>query len=163
MLKTEFHGPNYMRPPPDLIDGEEEYEVESILKSRRYGRGCKVQYLIKWRGYADSDNEWVNWDDVHADKALEEFKWCQPQAITHIRRAMLEAQDTTPQSMSSDALCAALPYANLEGPIPYNRPSNDATTGSGCPITETHDPNTTPTVGSGYLPTKAHRHAVTLR
>jgi hypothetical protein len=33
-IETEFHGPNYMRPPPDLIDGEEEYEVESILKSR---------------------------------------------------------------------------------------------------------------------------------
>jgi hypothetical protein len=41
-VETDFHGPNYMRPPPDLIDGEEEYEVKSILKSRRYGRGRNV-------------------------------------------------------------------------------------------------------------------------
>jgi hypothetical protein len=53
-IETDFHGPNYTRPPPDLIDGEEEYEVESILKSRRYGRGRKVQYLVKWKGYTDS-------------------------------------------------------------------------------------------------------------
>jgi hypothetical protein len=73
-IETDFHGPNYMRPPPDLINGEEEYEVESILRSWKYGRGCKIQYLVKWKGYPDSDNEWVNWDDMHADEALEEFK-----------------------------------------------------------------------------------------
>jgi hypothetical protein len=91
-IKTEFHSPNYMRPPPDLIDGEEEYEVESILKSRHYRRGCKVQYLVKWKGYADSDNEWVDWDNMHADEALEEFRRQQPQASTHIRRATNEGE-----------------------------------------------------------------------
>jgi hypothetical protein len=25
------HSPNFTRPPPDLIDGEEEYEVERII------------------------------------------------------------------------------------------------------------------------------------
>jgi hypothetical protein len=73
-VETEFHSPNYTRPPPDLIDGEEEYKVKSILESRRHGRGGKVQYLVKWKGYTDSNNKWVNWDDMHADKALEEFK-----------------------------------------------------------------------------------------
>jgi hypothetical protein len=29
-LKTTVHGPNYTKPPPDLIEGEEEYEVERI-------------------------------------------------------------------------------------------------------------------------------------
>jgi hypothetical protein len=51
IYRNGLPGPNYTRPPPDLIDGEEEYEVESILKSRRYGRGRKVQYLVKWKGY----------------------------------------------------------------------------------------------------------------
>ncbi len=32
--KTITHGPNYSRPPPDLIDKEEEYEIEKILDSR---------------------------------------------------------------------------------------------------------------------------------
>ena len=29
-IETPEHGPNYSRPPPDLIEGTEEYEVESI-------------------------------------------------------------------------------------------------------------------------------------
>ncbi len=30
-----LHGTNYTRPPPDLIEGEAEYEVEQILNARR--------------------------------------------------------------------------------------------------------------------------------
>ena len=55
--ETAFHGPNYMRPPLDLIDNEEEYEVEQILDLRIQGCNCKVQYLVKWVGYPDSDNQ----------------------------------------------------------------------------------------------------------
>jgi hypothetical protein len=29
-VKTDEHGPNYMRPPPDMIEGEEQYKVEAI-------------------------------------------------------------------------------------------------------------------------------------
>ena len=32
-----IHGANYLHPPPDLIDGEEEYEVEHVLAKRRIG------------------------------------------------------------------------------------------------------------------------------
>ena len=32
-----IHGTNYLCPPPDLIDGEEEYEVEYVLAKRRTG------------------------------------------------------------------------------------------------------------------------------
>jgi hypothetical protein len=152
-IETDFHGPNYTRPPPDLIDGEEEYEVESILKSRRYGRGRKVQYLVKWKGYTDSDNEWVNWDDMHADEALNEFRQRQPQAPTHIRRAVDEVESTTHQ-MSTDAFCAALPYAELEGPLPYDGPSIAATY---------NDPDASATVGSGHSPAKTRRHAAWVR
>jgi hypothetical protein len=152
-IETEFHGPNYTRPPPDLVDGEEEYEVKSILKSRHHGRGCKVQYLVKWKGYSKSDNEWVNWDDMHADEALEEFKWRQPRAITHIRRAVNEMESTTNQHMSSDAFCTALPYAELEGLLPYDGPAVAAT------IRANRDPDTGATVGSGYSPVKSSRHA----
>jgi hypothetical protein len=152
-VETDFHSPNYTRPPPDLINGEEEYEVEKILKSRHYGRGRKVQYLVKWKGYTDSDNEWVNWDDMHADEALAEFKQRQPQAITHIRRAINKVESTTHQ-MTSNALCAALPYAELEGPIPYDGPTIAATY---------NDPNASATVGSGYLPAETRRREAWVR
>jgi hypothetical protein len=82
-IETEFHGPNYTRPPPDLVQGAEEYEVETILDSRRHGRGHKIQYLVKWKGYPNSDNEWVNWNDMHADQALEEFRQHNPSSVVH--------------------------------------------------------------------------------
>jgi hypothetical protein len=95
-IETDFHGPNYTRPPPDLINDEEEYEVEQVLSSRRHGRGRKVQYLVKWKGYPDSDNEWVNWDDMHAEEALEDFRKQNPRAITHIRRTQSTEKSQPP-------------------------------------------------------------------
>src|SRR5229473_5823297 len=29
--ETTTHGPNYLRPPPDLIEGEEEYKVKKVI------------------------------------------------------------------------------------------------------------------------------------
>jgi len=46
--ETTAHGPNFTRPPPDLVEDEEEYEVEAIVNHRRYGRQHQLQYLIKW-------------------------------------------------------------------------------------------------------------------
>jgi Chromo (CHRromatin Organisation MOdifier) domain len=64
--ETPSHSPNFTRPPPDLIDGEEEYEVEQIHAHQRWGRNKTLQYLIKWRGYPESDNTWENTDQIHA-------------------------------------------------------------------------------------------------
>jgi len=35
--ETNMHGPNFTRPPPDLIEGEEEFEVERIVAHRTFG------------------------------------------------------------------------------------------------------------------------------
>src|SRR5712672_21433 len=65
--ETTVHGPNFERPPPDLIEDVEEYEVETIVNHRHYGRRRHLQYLIKWRGYPSSDNTWAPVEDVHAE------------------------------------------------------------------------------------------------
>ncbi len=80
------YGQNYMRPPPDLINGEEEYEVECIINSRYHGRRRQVQYLVKWKGYPDLDNQWIRWQDVNAPDLIAEYQQENPNAITHIRR-----------------------------------------------------------------------------
>ncbi len=36
--KTTTHGPNYSRPPPDLIEGEKEYKVKKIVNHQHFGR-----------------------------------------------------------------------------------------------------------------------------
>jgi len=84
--ETDLHGSNYSRPAPDLIDNEEEYKVEKILDSRQFGRRRKRQYLIKWKGYPDSDNEWVDKRDVHAPEAIREFENQNPTATAHINQ-----------------------------------------------------------------------------
>ena len=77
--ETITHGANYQRPPPNLIDGVEEFEAKKVLDSCQHGRGCKLQYLIKWKGYPDSDNQWVNWDDTRESlDAIRDFKRLNP-------------------------------------------------------------------------------------
>ena len=100
--ETELHGPNFTRPPPDLIEGEEEYEVEEILQSRRFGRGRKVQYLVKWKGYPESENQWVAWDDLHADERIADFKKKNPAAVSHIKAEGSEAEPNSQFPMTND-------------------------------------------------------------
>jgi hypothetical protein len=58
--ETLAHGPNYTRPPSDIIEGEDEhYEVETILQSRLSPNRRGVQYLVKWKGYPNSENSWL--------------------------------------------------------------------------------------------------------
>lgn len=44
-------------PPPELIEGEWEFEVESIL-SHRFLRNNKTEFLVKWLGYGPEHNTW---------------------------------------------------------------------------------------------------------
>jgi len=83
--ETNLHGSNYLRLAPDLVDNEEEYKVEKILDSWQFSRGRKKQYLIKWKGYPDSDNEWVDKRDIHAPEAIREFENRNPTTKMHIR------------------------------------------------------------------------------
>ena len=47
--ENNIHGPNFLEPNPDLIDEEEEYEIERILK--HHGTPYHHSYLIQWKGY----------------------------------------------------------------------------------------------------------------
>ena len=116
--ETEHHGPNFTKPPPDLIDGEEEYKVKEILQSRKFGRQCKVQYLIKWKGYPDLENQWVNWNDVHTDEALAEFKKKNPNTVSHIKGGVIKTDESNNQPLMSNndhspALIATISGADL--------------------------------------------------
>lgn len=76
--------PNQEQPPPplpDLIDGEEHYEVEKILDSRQrtvQGRRGEppnriTDYFVKWKGYGPESNSWVRESDMDANELVEEF------------------------------------------------------------------------------------------
>ena len=55
-IKNKVYGNNYPRPLPELLEGEEVYEVETILKHRQRGRG--YQYYVKWKGYLITKATW---------------------------------------------------------------------------------------------------------
>jgi hypothetical protein len=98
--ETITHGPNYQHPLPDLVDGEEEYSVEKILDSQQFGRKRHLQYLVKWEGYPDSDNMWVDKDDVFVNDKVQEFKASSPTKEVHIR-SLSVASLLTPQLLST--------------------------------------------------------------
>ena len=58
-------------PPPDIVDGEPEYEVEEILDSRIFRR--KLQYLVSWKGYDISEWSWEPVENFsnHEESVLE--------------------------------------------------------------------------------------------
>ena len=58
LSSPEALGPRVAAPDPTLVDGEEEYEVEEILKYRYYRR--QHQFLVAWRGYGREADEWVS-------------------------------------------------------------------------------------------------------
>ena len=113
--ETKLHGANFVRPPPDLINGEEEYEIEEVLQSRKFGRGRKVQYLVKWKGYPDSENQWVDWDDLHAEEALADFKWKNPDAVSHIKAGEERTEDDTTNNPMSDNEHSSPPLTAISG------------------------------------------------
>jgi hypothetical protein len=114
--ETIMHGPNFTRPTPELIDGEEEYTVEKILDSRHFGRRRCLQYLVKWEGYPDADNMWVDKDDVFADDKVREFKASNPDSATHIRNTLVAKSPHPPTPALSHLLHQhALTYMSSDG------------------------------------------------
>jgi Chromo (CHRromatin Organisation MOdifier) domain len=98
--ETEKHGPNFTKPPPELIE-EHEYEVEQVLASRLYGRWKKLQYLICWKGYSHAHDSWVSADDVHAPDLTQAFHCGNPRVLGPAAYIRTLGVVVTPQLMSS--------------------------------------------------------------
>ena len=87
--ETEVHGKNFPEPPPDLINGEEEFEVDSIWDHWKQGRG--YLYLVRWKGYPDK-----TWEPErnlkNSPEILEEYKrrkklqWFDRQLSKHLKQ-----------------------------------------------------------------------------
>jgi len=117
--ETEAHGPNWIEPPSDIIEGEPEWEVEQILQSRRFGQTKKKQYLVRWKGYLPSHDSWVDESDLNATDLVTDFYASHPAAIHSCLKAMETTEEyslscptnqTTPippSSLSSSSICSS--------------------------------------------------------
>ena len=61
-----------------------------------------MQYLIKWKGYPESENQWVDWDNLHADEMIADFKKKNPAAVSHIKAEGSKAEFNSQSPMSDD-------------------------------------------------------------
>ena len=69
-----------MRPPPlpDIVEGEERYEVEEVINSWFYYQ--KLQFLVKWKGYGHKENLWLSERDIDAPDLIMDFYAANPNA-----------------------------------------------------------------------------------
>ena len=68
---------------------EEQYEVEQVLDERNHGHWKRKQYVVKWKGYPDLDNQWLDAKDMeNAQELIAEFHNSNSVLSSHIRRAV---------------------------------------------------------------------------
>ena len=71
--ETAEHRWNFINPPPEEIEGEEEYEVAEILSHR--GSPGQRMYLVSWKGYSSTENTWEPEKNLwHAQMILKSYK-----------------------------------------------------------------------------------------
>jgi hypothetical protein len=80
--ETPAHGPNFTRPPPDIIEGEDNhYELETVLQSKVSLNRKGILYLVKWKGYPNSENSWLTASQMkHARLLVQQFHSRNPSA-----------------------------------------------------------------------------------
>lgn len=69
-----MHGPNYPQPLPDIIKGEPEYKVKTILGSWKIGRQKELQYKICWKGYSAAHDSWEPANQIHAPELIKKYQ-----------------------------------------------------------------------------------------
>merc|ERR1719319_242561 len=94
---------------------DEEYEVEKVL-DKRTKKGGKVEYLVKWRGFDDSDdNTWEPHDNLEgAEAEIKKFE------IDLENKTKKEAKGTKRKFTAKDAPAAKAPKTE-EKPKGFSR------------------------------------------
>ena len=117
--ETALNGQSYQEPTPELIDGQPEWEVESILRVRRWRN--QLQFLVRWKGFSEAHDSWEPAKNVHADKLVEDFYKRHPSAIHLLSSPIICSinMSTTPLSERIENTPAPLPLIDrISSPSP---------------------------------------------
>ena len=72
--ETIEHGENFMELPPDIVDNMPEWKVETVLGQQTFSYWKKKQYLVRWKGYSQAYDQWVNTEDMHTEDLIHNFE-----------------------------------------------------------------------------------------
>ena len=87
-------------PPPDHIDDIDEYEVETILDSRKYRN--QYQYLVKWKGYDEGHHSWEPASNLaNSPELIETFHKAYPSAPCRLPASIFAALPWQPRLTSA--------------------------------------------------------------
>ena len=134
-VETEEYGINFQEPPPDLIEGEEKWEVKQILDEPKQGQ--TQQYLIRWKGYSSAHDSWEPITGINAPDLISDFHKQKMPAeqvqkdqrnsrkkdnTAHLRRIIMSSSIRPPSSCDSNEHAAW--YAECQDiPHTYDTPS----------------------------------------
>jgi hypothetical protein len=72
--ENDKYRPNFLEPPPELLNGEPEWEVEEIMGQRQYRN--KRQYLVRWKDYSPAHDSWENESNIHTPLLIKAYQQC---------------------------------------------------------------------------------------
>ena len=127
--------------------------MEQILDEHIYGCWKKKQYLVKWKGYPNLDNQWLDAKGMeNTQELIAEFRSSNPKPSSHIKRAFLHFSDLhspstlpptlTSKHMSDASTLAELPFGTEENTNPF--PIPPCTTTPDASPSQLHVQNSTP-------------------
>ena len=151
--ETTEHGENFTQPPPELVEGKEEYVVDRIMNSQRHGRNKKLQFLIRWEGYSPVHDSWEDAADVHAPKKLEEYYQCKRAAVQTLKYK----EDTSCSTISSPN-SSSTPLLSLDAGLPLRIASTHLMQYNEQPVDPTTALPTSAEVPQGQLASYNHNN-----
>jgi hypothetical protein len=99
--ETDAHRPSYPTPIPDIINGEEEFKIEGILKHKIKSR--KTHFLIRWKNCPTTEDSWEPEQNVtHTQDAVREY-WARIEQHNRRRKQRETDQKESPPSRPDKA------------------------------------------------------------
>ena len=124
--ETTLNGQSYQEPVPDLVNGQPEWEVESILEVRRWRN--QLQFLVRWKEFSEAHDSWEPAKDVHANELVEEFYKRHPAAICCTSPPIIHSLNMSTTSLSEHIEDAPAPLPLMDhlsspSPPPHSSPT----------------------------------------
>ena len=142
--ENKAHGPNYTRPPPDLIAGKAEYKVESIVNHHFHGCAHTLQYLIYWKGYPNTDDSWEPAGQVHTPTLVAKYHRKNPLQDPQVHKNPKKRRKISIRSTLLATLACPLPLPPSSRSIKRVTPQTEPLKSS--PQTSPSSPPTTPLI-----------------